>query len=62
MRVEIVKVDANKPTVKTVTVTLTRAEAIDLAGAYEKYWGPATFTRNLKAAANGETVNVVASF
>lgn len=57
----IVAIDTIKPVVKTVTVTLSKAEIIDLTSCYERYYGASPFVKNLKAAANGDvTVPAVA--
>jgi hypothetical protein len=56
--VNIVSVDTVKPVVKSVTVTLSKAEIVDLAYCYEKYYGLSTFVKNLKAAANGDPVTL----
>lgn len=54
--VNILAIDTVKPVVKSVTVTLSKAEVVDLAYCYEKYYGNTNLTKNLKAAANGDAV------
>lgn len=50
---ELVKVETKKPAVEKITVTLTAAEATDLATAHERYYGVNKATKLIKDAVAG---------